>query len=202
MNPGLPVPSSTADADEDLVTRRRRLMKDDIARVAVQLFLAHGYEAVSVDDIAAAAKMSQRSFFRYFATKEEALTRYWHRMNADLVTAYRDRPPSEDPAEALRAALMATSHVPVANRPVALALGRLFLDTPNVWARMVGDSFLDPSVGDEWARRAGATAGDLAPWVRASATVTAATMGWMAWVRSGGVDDAADFVARALDALT
>lgn len=46
--------------------RTRRLLQDQ----ALDLFLARGYEATTVSDIAAAAGVSQMTFFRHFATKE------------------------------------------------------------------------------------------------------------------------------------
>ena len=61
---------------EPLRVRRRRLVQAEIERVAIRLFLEHGYDAVSVEDIAAQAGMSWRTFFRYYATKDEILRRY------------------------------------------------------------------------------------------------------------------------------
>lgn len=43
-----------------------------ISVAAVQLFTEQGLEATTVDDIAAAAGVAPRTFFRHFATKEEA----------------------------------------------------------------------------------------------------------------------------------
>lgn len=48
-------------------------MQQEIADVAERLFLEYGYEKTTVDDIAAAVGISPRTFFRYFATKDEAL---------------------------------------------------------------------------------------------------------------------------------
>ena len=44
-----------------------------MAEVAIELFVQHGYDATTVDDIAIAAGVSKRSFFRYFPAKAE-----WH----------------------------------------------------------------------------------------------------------------------------
>jgi AcrR family transcriptional regulator len=51
-------------------TRRDR--RYALAVVAIRLFAERGLEATTVDDIAAAAGVSQRTFFRYFETKESA----------------------------------------------------------------------------------------------------------------------------------
>src|SRR5262245_51255847 len=45
---------------------RRKLLK-----AATKLMLARGFPAPSVDDVCAAADLTKRTFFHYFATKEE-----------------------------------------------------------------------------------------------------------------------------------
>src|SRR3954453_2531130 len=72
---------------ETLPARRRRLMRADIERVAMRMFLDRGYDAVSVDDIAEAVGMSSRTFFRYYATKDEVLSSYRRGLSEALVDA-------------------------------------------------------------------------------------------------------------------
>lgn len=51
------------------VGRRRSTTQDHIAGVAIELFAARGFDDVSVDDVAAAAGISRRTLFRYYASK-------------------------------------------------------------------------------------------------------------------------------------
>ncbi|MEB4613632.1 TetR family transcriptional regulator [Leucobacter sp. M11] len=60
------------DLPLDLRERRRLDTLREIHEVAVGLFEERGVAATTVDDIAAAAGISPRTFFRYFATKEHA----------------------------------------------------------------------------------------------------------------------------------
>ncbi len=53
-----------------LRVRRKRATREALAAEAMALFVAHGFDAVSVDEIAIAAGVSRRTFFRYFPTKE------------------------------------------------------------------------------------------------------------------------------------
>jgi len=54
---------------------KKRRTSDAIRHAATQLFLAKGYEATTVEQIAAAAETSVSTFFRYFPTKEAVLLR-------------------------------------------------------------------------------------------------------------------------------
>src|SRR5437763_14869832 len=54
------------------VTGRRR-MRRTLSATAVELFLARGYEATTVDEIAESAGVGRRTFFRYFRSKEDAI---------------------------------------------------------------------------------------------------------------------------------
>ncbi|MFE0461603.1 TetR family transcriptional regulator [Kitasatospora sp. NPDC058965] len=52
---------------------QRRQMRQDLAAAAMDLFATQGYEETTVDQIAAAAGVARRTFFRYFRSKEEAI---------------------------------------------------------------------------------------------------------------------------------
>lgn len=56
-----------------LMERRRQEAIEEIAHVAHELFLRDGFEATSVEAIAAAAGCSPRTFYRYFGTKEDVM---------------------------------------------------------------------------------------------------------------------------------
>jgi AcrR family transcriptional regulator len=56
-----------------LTERRKQAAIDEIARIALELFSRDGFEATSVEAIAAAAGCAPRTFYRYFATKEEVM---------------------------------------------------------------------------------------------------------------------------------
>ncbi|GLV60823.1 TetR family transcriptional regulator [Dictyobacter sp. S3.2.2.5] len=53
--------------------RKKRLAQATIEETALRLFQQRGYEQTSIQDIADAVMMSPRTFFRYFASKEELL---------------------------------------------------------------------------------------------------------------------------------
>src|SRR6266508_2848864 len=49
--------------------RTRRAVRGELAQLAAGLFVEKGYDETTIDDLAAAAGMSKRTFFRYFASK-------------------------------------------------------------------------------------------------------------------------------------
>jgi AcrR family transcriptional regulator len=73
-----------------------------IARAAEALFVAKGFEETTVDEIAATVGMSQRSFFRYFASKDEVVLDSIERLGEELARALEARPPGEPEWDSLR----------------------------------------------------------------------------------------------------
>ncbi|MFE1455044.1 TetR family transcriptional regulator [Streptomyces sp. NPDC058735] len=90
----------------NLRERKKRRTRDALLRAALELFATRGYERTTVDDIAAAVDVSQRTFFRYFAGKEETAFFLPRLAEALVVDAVRARPPEEAPLEALRRAVL------------------------------------------------------------------------------------------------
>jgi AcrR family transcriptional regulator len=82
--------------------RTRQAVRSQLMEVAWDLFVQQGYDATTVDEIAAAAGMSQRSFFRYFATKEDVVLVKFEAVGELLASVLADRPASEDAWTALR----------------------------------------------------------------------------------------------------
>ncbi len=68
---------ATSDAPESAAGGRaaaqRLKMRRELAAAAMELFATKGYEATTVDEIAAAAGVARRTFFRHFRSKEEAI---------------------------------------------------------------------------------------------------------------------------------
>jgi AcrR family transcriptional regulator len=91
---------------ETLRERKKQRTRDALLRAALELFTTRGYEETTVDDIAEAVEVSQRTFFRHFAGKEEAALALQEMTVARFVESVRERPPHEAPLEALRQAVL------------------------------------------------------------------------------------------------
>ncbi|MFC5676848.1 TetR family transcriptional regulator [Aeromicrobium endophyticum] len=94
--------------DMSLRDHAREAIRDEVAKHAWTLFAAHGYEATTVDQIADAAGMSRRTFFRYFAGKDELVLERLVESGNLIATALEQRPADEAAWPALRAAFSAT----------------------------------------------------------------------------------------------
>ncbi|MER6984235.1 TetR family transcriptional regulator, partial [Streptomyces carpinensis] len=86
--------------------RKKQRTRDALLRAALELFTTRGYEQTTVDDIAEAVDVSQRTFFRYFPGKEEAAFAVQDMVEAHFMESLRARPPHEAPLEALRRAVL------------------------------------------------------------------------------------------------
>jgi AcrR family transcriptional regulator len=79
--------------------RRRYRTRRTIQTQALRLFAAKGFQATTVEEIAAAAEMAPRTFFRYFPTKEEVV--FWSDYQPTLAGFVATRPDDEPALEAL-----------------------------------------------------------------------------------------------------
>jgi AcrR family transcriptional regulator len=188
--------------------RQRRFAMAEVERVALDLFAARGYESVSVDDIVAAAGTSQRTFFRYFASKDEVVLAYERYLHERFVAALRSRPASEGPVRALANAFTSTSDVAAADMPTVLKRARVLAAAPVLRERAMGerrariheiaDELLarDRSIG---ARPSGAQR-RRARVVAASVTAVAQAE-WDVWVAEGISKNPSERIRQAIDEL-
>lgn len=89
---------------DDLRARNRARTRDDIVEAALGLFERRGYDATTCDDIAAAAGVATRTFFRYFAGKADVLSvgRVDDTGPLAALAELDERPAGEDPVDAVR----------------------------------------------------------------------------------------------------
>ena len=88
---------------EGLRERKKAKTRAAIQQHALRLFSQRGYEATTIEQIAAAAEISPSTFFRYFATKEDCVV--YDVLDPLIFSSFASQPPELSPLQALRAAI-------------------------------------------------------------------------------------------------
>src|ERR1700722_18994898 len=70
-----------------LVERKRRQARQRIIQAAEELFLARGFDEVSVGDIAERAEVGRTTFFRHFGDKQEVVFAKWQELLETIAAA-------------------------------------------------------------------------------------------------------------------
>ncbi|MEV7212535.1 TetR family transcriptional regulator [Kitasatospora cineracea] len=131
-------PTTAADPQPvGLRERKKRRTRDALVDAAHRLFLCHGYGRTTVDEIASEVEVSQRTFFRYFANKEEVALAVLAEAEQSFLECLRARPAGENPLEAMRGAVREVWQAVGRGQesgPAALELFELIESTPTLLA--------------------------------------------------------------------
>ncbi len=119
---------------QTLRERTREAVRAEIRRAALGLFVERGFDETRTEDIAAAAGISPRSFFRYFATKEDVLVSGSVAFGVHVRAALEQRPAGEDVWTALRRCLDPLLDVMDADPGHSLAMMRVIMSAPSLRA--------------------------------------------------------------------
>lgn len=125
--------SSDITPQEGTRARKRRETLARITEAGISLFLKKGYAATTLDDIAAAAGISRRTFFYYFKSKDEILLSLQSGMGEMIVDALGKQPSEQRPLEAVRDAVLKICGMFPADEMIAI--DHLMRTNPVVQAR-------------------------------------------------------------------
>ena len=115
--------------------RKREKTRDALAQSALRLFAERGFDRVTVEEISAAHDLSARTFFRYFASKEDVLFSEGDRRRTHLLEALADQDPSVRPFTALEAALRRVSTDYALERDLLRMRHQIITSTPSLSTR-------------------------------------------------------------------
>jgi TetR/AcrR family transcriptional regulator, regulator of mycofactocin system len=194
----IPVPPPPAVSGAGHPGRRRATSRAELEQVAFALFEARGFEATTVDEIASAAGIGRRTFFRYFPSKNDvpwgAFEDELERMRVRLKAC-----PSEVPLmDAIRIALIDFNRVDAAQVPLHRRRMELILRVPTLLAHSTLRFTAWRAVVAEFvAERTGSRPDDLAPQAVAHAILGVSVAAYEHWLD----DPAADLGALLDDAV-
>ncbi|MBP0458364.1 TetR family transcriptional regulator [Streptomyces montanisoli] len=204
---------TAAERPAGLRARKKQRTRDDLMRAALELFTTQGYEATTVDEIADAVEVSQRTFFRYFASKEDVAFGVASLMEGQFVEQLRLRPAGEDPILAMRRAvacaweLMGETIEEVAPVELVMRAYRMIESTPALLSAALrrGSETEDEIVGIIAAREHLDVESDPRPRVAVAAVCGVMRMAGRVWGQPGhetSVEALAALTETYLDALT
>ncbi len=178
--------------------RRAATTRSELEEVALELFAERGFAATTVDDIAAAAGIARRTFFRYYPSKTDLV---WGDFTGEL-DRLRARLMSTDPSvpvmEAIHREVIAFNRIELGQEAAHRRRMSLILGVPTLLANSTLHFAEWRAVLAEFAaERLGLGPGDLLPNVIAYSALGAALAGYEQWLK----DDAADLAALLDDAL-
>jgi AcrR family transcriptional regulator len=174
-----------------VVPDRRRRVREALTAAAIDLFQSQGYEETTVDEIAAAAGVGRRTFFRYFPSKEDVIFPDHEARLLRVAEVFANAPKDESPLSVACRAVHGVLEAYLDEGVVAVQRYRLTRDFPQLRAREIASAhsyhiavtrYLVDRVGDEpdgalWAEVAG------------SAVVAAHNHVLRQYLKSGGKGD-------------
>jgi AcrR family transcriptional regulator len=186
------------EPEPDWRQRKKTATRDRIRASALQLFREQGYEATTVEQIAAAAGVSHMTFFRYFPAKEDvALSDNFDPLLAELLG---QTPATWPLIERIRAVLVTgLRKVYDTERDALLAQNKLIVETPALRERLWADQIatqqlilqaLSTGQPDSFHDR-----------VTVAACLAAASTAILTWVENNGTPELPDLMDQAFDTL-
>lgn len=181
--------------------RKKLKTRQAIRRATYRLIAEQGYDATTIDQIAAAAEVSPSTVFRYFPTKEDiVLTDEYDPVMAQVLRA---RPADEPPLESLRIILTGAVAEILRTEPQEMyQRTKLMAEVPALRARMA-ETMAETSqlLARPIADRAGRDPDDLEVRVFTASVMGALREAMLYWAERDQKDDLVALVNRTLDTL-
>jgi AcrR family transcriptional regulator len=183
--------------------RKKRTTSEALVRSAMAQFATRGFERVTVEEIAGACDVSPRTFFRYFASKEDVLFADGDAQRAHIIDTLAAQPADVSPLDAMRAAVCELAADFEARREAVLLRHRLVAGTPSLrshvadrhhgWERAVIEELRGSGRADGM--------GELSLRLLVAATTSALRVSIDLWAERGAGGDLRSLVTDALDQL-
>ena len=182
--------------------QKKRQTRDLLERRALELFARKGFDATTIDEIAEAALVSPRTFFRYFASKEDVVFGSHTDELAWLRQLVARRPSEEPPDLALARALVKFGQIPEERQADFLSRVRLIMANPSLLARrLLLHREWEIGISEELALRERVEGPSLELRILAATGVAALATATFIWGERGGPETPADLLRQALDRL-
>ncbi len=192
-----PFAEALPSAPSKIKARKQQVVRDALSDAAAELFHARGFEAITVEEIARAAGVSRRTFFRYYDSKEDVMVERLDRDGERLLAELAARPPDELPLVAIRNALIPAIEFGLQEPDLVRDATRLLRETSALRrALMEHRSRLEERIAALMMQRLGTTIDDNTPMLLAFLTRALNDTAFNAWY-----DHETDDIAGLVDDL-
>lgn len=190
-------------ADEPGLRERKKIeRRERIEHAAIDLFEANGFEATTIDDIAAAADISPRTFFYYFPSKEDVVLADHAGRLERIVAELARRPDDEGPWAALLASFLVVAADYQTERHDLIRRFTITATNPSVYARSLAlQAGWEESLAEVLANRSGPAGPDVGPRLLAAASLACMRSSLHHWFASGHRARLPDLVQGCFDQL-
>ncbi len=159
-----------------------------VERAALDLFTHRGFEGVTIDEVAEAAGISRRTYFRYFATKADAVWGDFAEHVARLSRLLHESAGDAPVLPSICAAYVEVNDYSTTDLPLLRQRMQLILTEPALLAHsQVRYADIDRVVAQYVASRTGTEPGELLPRLVATSSRAAATTAFEAWLTYSGL---------------
>lgn len=177
--------------------KRQQTLKR-ITQSAMNLFAQQGYEATTLDAIAAAAGISRRTFFHYFKSKDDILLSQQAGLGEQLTAALAAQPSQGNAMQTLLAAMRRIA----ASYPLEelVVIDRLMMSIEAVQSRKQANYILDEKLVLDALRQRWPGESDISLRLAAMMAIGMTRLALDAWRSDGGTKPIVDYLDQAFDA--
>jgi mycofactocin system transcriptional regulator len=169
--------------------RKRVTSRAELEQAAFRLFAAHGFDSTTVDEIAAAAGIGRRTFFRYFPSKNDIPWGMFEHELDRMRVRLKACPPEVPLMDAIRLALIDFNLVSPAQIPLHRRRMELILRVPTLLAHStIRFTAWRAVVAEFVAERTGRRPDDLAPQAIAHAVLGVSVAAYEHWLDEPAAD--------------
>ncbi|GGM03640.1 MULTISPECIES: acyl-CoA-like ligand-binding transcription factor [Micromonospora] len=192
----------TSDGPLGRRDRKKRQTRAALSAAALRLVAERGLDQVTVEEISEAADVSSRTFFNYFAAKDEALVGDSEGDRERVLRALADVPAQVPALRAIRLALTEVIEDVEGEAELWLLRMRVVMQHPVLLARLVsGNAATEQALVAAVAARTGLPPEDTYPALVTAVTGAALRIAMVRWAHSGGARPLPDLVDEAFAAV-
>lgn len=186
---------------ESIHLKKQEFVRHEIWVAAMDRFSAVGFDETTVDQIATAANVSRRTFFRYFSSKEDVMAAAMKGYGASLVCALQDQPKELTPLKAAQAVVRHVARL-AADSPHAERLLKIAMESDDARkAQILEFPRIEDELGKAFARRGGHPEDHLPSHLLARVTLSVTQLSVTRWLQKqrGPIENVVD---QAFSSLT